>query len=190
MIYLQSVTSFARWLEARSRPATLEELNRGAVREWLAGLAESGLAPGTVRDAVEGDASVRRLARRRGRARQASDGRAGGAESAGLPVPILNDDELAAMLKACQGKGFQERRDEAVIRMFIDCGVRVSELCGLTLVDVDVDQETALVTGKGGKRRAVYFGARTAAPWIATSGSVGAIGGGISTPSSSPSAAR
>lgn len=40
--------------------------------------------------------------------------------------------------------------------------MRVSELCGLTLNDVDVDQETALVTGKGSKRRAVYLGARTA----------------------------
>lgn len=161
-VYLQSLTSFRRWLAARGRPETLDELTRGAVREWLAGLAESRLAPGTVRTRWKG---MHRFA-----SWLVAEGELKRHPMDGLevptvpdsPVPILNDDELAALLKACQGKGFQERRDEAVIRMFIDCGVRVSELCGLTLADVDVDQETALVTGKGGKRRAVYFGARTA----------------------------
>lgn len=161
-VYLQSLTSFRRWLAARGRPETLDELTRGAVREWLAGLAESRLAPGTVRTRWKG---MHRFA-----SWLVAEGELKRHPMDGLevptvpdsPVPILNDDELAALLKACQGKGFQERRYEAVIRMFIDCGVRVSELCGLTLADVDVDQETALVTGKGGKRRAVYFGARTA----------------------------
>jgi site-specific recombinase XerD len=38
----------------------------------------------------------------------------------------------------------------------------VSEACGLALADVDLDREMALITGKGGKVRPVYFGSRTA----------------------------
>jgi hypothetical protein len=38
-------------------------------------------------------------------------------------VPILNDDELAAIVGAYSGKTFRDRRDEAVIRLLIDCGL-------------------------------------------------------------------
>ena len=45
--------------------------------------------------------------------------------------------------------------------MFIDTGIRASELVGLTLDDVDLGQQMALVMGKGGRGRAVPFGIRT-----------------------------
>ena len=48
------------------------------------------------------------------------------------PVPILTDDELVALVGACKGKRFNDRRDEAVIRLLIDCGLRVSEVTGMT----------------------------------------------------------
>jgi site-specific recombinase XerD len=82
--------------------------------------------------------------------------------AAAKPVPVLSDDELVRVLRACAGKDFRDRRDEAVIRVLLDCGIRVSELCGLTVDGVDLDRELALVTGKGNKVRPVYFGARTA----------------------------
>jgi len=56
-----------------------------------------------------------------------------------------------------------DRRDEAIIRLLLDCGLRVSELCGLRLTDVNLDQEMAIVTGKGNKVRPVYYSARTTA---------------------------
>ena len=78
------------------------------------------------------------------------------------PVPVLSDADLGALLKACNGKTFADRRDKALFRFLLDCGVRVSEVCGLRVEDVDLDREMALVTGKGSKIRPVYFGARTA----------------------------
>jgi site-specific recombinase XerD len=87
------------------------------------------------------------------------------------PVPILTDDEIAALLKTCavdRGRPgvfdrtvFLGRRDEVVLRLLLDTGVRVSELCGLELTDVDLDRELAYVTGKGSRPRVVPFGART-----------------------------
>ena len=77
------------------------------------------------------------------------------------PVPVLTDEELTALMKTCAGKEFRDRRDEAMIRLLLDCGVRVSELCALTVDGVDLDQGMALVRGKGSKVRPVYFGART-----------------------------
>jgi site-specific recombinase XerC len=77
------------------------------------------------------------------------------------PVPILTDEELAALVGACRGKRFVDRRDEAVIGLLIDCGLRVSEVTGIDLDGLDIDGETATVTGKGSRVRAAYFGAKT-----------------------------
>jgi len=78
------------------------------------------------------------------------------------PVPVLTDDDPARLLKACAGKSFEGRRDEAMLRVLLDCGVRVSKLCGLTVEGLDLDSGMALVRGKGNKVRPVYFSARTA----------------------------
>ena len=74
------------------------------------------------------------------------------------PVPILSDDEIAALLKTCavpRGRPgvfdravFVGRRDEVVLWLLLDTGVRVSELCGLAVTDVDLDRELAYVTGR------------------------------------------
>lgn len=53
-IYGMSVRMFGDWLVVAGRTATLDELTRAAIREWLASLADSGKAPGTVRTRYKG----------------------------------------------------------------------------------------------------------------------------------------
>lgn len=77
------------------------------------------------------------------------------------PVPVLTDQQLSALLAACKGTEFTERRDTALIRLLIDSGIRSSELLGLAVDDLDFEQDVALVMGKGGRGRAVPFGNRT-----------------------------
>jgi integrase/recombinase XerD len=72
-------------------------------------------------------------------------------------VPVFTDDELAALIVACRGRTFQQRRDTAIMMFFCDTGVRLSELAGLTLGDIDLKAREALVTGKGNKQRTVRF---------------------------------
>ncbi len=78
------------------------------------------------------------------------------------PVPVLDDSVLKALLGACKGTGFTERRDEAIVRLLIDTGMRRSELAGVQVADVDWKHEVVHVTGKGSKSRACPFGAKTA----------------------------
>lgn len=79
------------------------------------------------------------------------------------PVPVLTGDQLKALLKACEGKGFAERRDTAIIRLFVDTGMRMGELVGLRVGDVDWREDrVAVVTGKGRRTRACPFGYKTA----------------------------
>jgi site-specific recombinase XerD len=73
-------------------------------------------------------------------------------------VPVFTDGELAALLATCKGAGFEARRDHAILSMFRETGMRLSELAGLGRQDVDLKRREALVTGKGGKQRIVRFG--------------------------------
>jgi site-specific recombinase XerD len=161
VIYAASVRFFAEWLAAAGRPATLDELSRSAIREWLAGLVERGQAPGTVRTRYKG---LHRFC-----TWLVAEGELSAHPMIGLdvpavpdkPVPLLSDEDLTKLIKACAGTRWYDRRDEAVVRFLLDTGVRVSELTGLSVADVDLDHEMALVLGKGRKLRPVYFSART-----------------------------
>jgi site-specific recombinase XerD len=78
------------------------------------------------------------------------------------PVPVLSEQELTKLLKVTEGKGFEQRRDHAILRVFIDCGIRLGEMAGLKLADVDLDVHDVIhVMGKGSRPRAVPFGSKT-----------------------------
>jgi site-specific recombinase XerC len=78
------------------------------------------------------------------------------------PVPVLDHDKIAAMVKACGGTDFDDRRDVALLLFYYDTGARLAELAGLRLEDLDMAQAVAVVVGKGGSRRALPFGASVA----------------------------
>lgn len=66
----------------------------------------------------------------------------------------LTLEQSAALLQAVSGPN--EKRDYAIIMLFLNCGIRRSELVGLNLNDVYEDR--IRVVGKGNKERFVYFG--------------------------------
>ena len=47
------------------------------------------------------------------------------------PVPVLSDDHVRRLLADCSGKDFRNRRDCAIIRLFLDTGMRLEGLSGL-----------------------------------------------------------
>jgi site-specific recombinase XerD len=77
--------------------------------------------------------------------------------------PVLSEDDLRALLKACEGSSFEDRRDAAILLVFIDTGARLAEVTGLRVEDVDLDQLTLVLTQtKGRAPRLVGIGYRTA----------------------------
>jgi site-specific recombinase XerD len=78
------------------------------------------------------------------------------------PPGVLSDDDLRKLFKACEGQGFRLKRDMAIVRLLADTGMRLSELAGLGVGDIDFDHNIALVVGKGRRPRACPFGRRTA----------------------------
>ena len=78
------------------------------------------------------------------------------------PAPVLSENDLRRLLKTCEGKDFEDRRDAAILRLFIDGGLRRAELASLTVQDINWEHNVVIVLGKGRRPRAVPFGRKTA----------------------------
>jgi site-specific recombinase XerD len=78
------------------------------------------------------------------------------------PVPCFTSMELSRLRKACRGSSFDERRDAAVISVFLATGIRLAEMAGIRYhpvdpyrSDVDLMAREITVRGKGGRPRMV-----------------------------------
>ena len=67
----------------------------------------------------------------------------------------LTLEESKQLLSAVDGKNAV--RDFCIITLFLNCGMRVSELVGINLSDISKDISTVNVTGKGSKERMIYL---------------------------------
>lgn len=77
------------------------------------------------------------------------------------PVPVLSTADLKALLASARGNTFVGRRDTAIIRLFADTGIRLGEMAGLRVEDIDLSLAVAIVKGKGSRLRSVPYGDRT-----------------------------
>ncbi|MGW2232432.1 tyrosine-type recombinase/integrase [Streptomyces sp. NPDC001759] len=74
----------------------------------------------------------------------------------------LDDDQCRLLIKACSGRHFRDRRDEAIVRLMIETGARAGEIVAMEVGDVDLKTGMAVVRrGKGGKSRTVPFSPQT-----------------------------
>jgi integrase/recombinase XerD len=157
-LYIREVRRFADWYRG-----DLLAVRRRDVEAWIAHLQAAGRAKATIRSrwialrnfyrwAVEEDElDVSPLAKVR-------------VPKPDPPPPdVLADDQLRALLRACEGRTFEDRRDAALIRFMLATGLRVSETCALELGDLDLSLRLATVrSGKGDKARIVRFDPATA----------------------------
>lgn len=90
----------------------------------------------------------------------------------GIPK-ALSEEQVSAVLAACTGDDSYARRDRALLEFLYATGARISEACGLSLSDLDMDQQVVRLFGKGSKERIVPFGApakRALEDWLSLGG--------------------
>lgn len=75
-------------------------------------------------------------------------------------IETFSQEQVDLMLGACNRKTFIGLRDYTMILTLLDTGLRVSELCGLRLRDIDWSARFLKVMGKGNKERVVPFGSQ------------------------------
>lgn len=71
----------------------------------------------------------------------------------------LTEAQVARLLAAADGEGHLPIRNRAMLELLYACGLRASELCGLQLEDLHLDEAFLRCTGKGSKQRVVPIGA-------------------------------
>lgn len=133
------------------------------IRSWLANLQSTGVARSTLTRRIVSIRAFTNWA--------AANGWLTSDLGATLAIPkphkvlpeVLNIEEAATVMKALELKAIEEptainRRDLAIVEVLYGSGIRVSELCGLNLSDVDRSRNTLNVIGKGSKQRVVPLG--------------------------------
>jgi integrase/recombinase XerD len=70
-------------------------------------------------------------------------------------VETFSPEQVEALLATANGRSFNGARFRAIVLTLLDCGLRVSELCGLRLDEISWDEGTLRVMGKGSKERVV-----------------------------------
>lgn len=76
----------------------------------------------------------------------------------------IDDAAFERIIATTAGKGFEQRRDKAILLLLADTGLRRAECASLKLsnIDLDADPPSVQVVGKGGKERRAYFRETTA----------------------------
>ena len=168
-VYRETALQLADFLEETGGPADFAWVKAEHIEAWLASLARAGRKPATL--------SVRYRALRQ------LFGWASGPDKRIIqhdpmasmrppvvpetPLPLLTDDQLKALFRVLRtDRTFEGIRDNAIIRVMLDTGIRRAELLGIRFSDdpeandVDIARGVIRVFGKGRKERLVYLGAK------------------------------
>jgi integrase/recombinase XerC len=71
---------------------------------------------------------------------------------------VLRPDEAARLVEQVDGSSAEQLRDRALLELLYATGIRVGELCGLDVDDVDGERRVVRVMGKGARERSVPYG--------------------------------
>ncbi|MFZ5894008.1 MAG: site-specific tyrosine recombinase XerD [Myxococcota bacterium] len=155
--YARDLAKFVAFAEAEGRDEP-NQLDLGLVSAWLGSLARSGLGP---RSAARHLSAARGLMRFLVKENELSEDptRLAPRPRIGrrLPQP-LSEDEMLSLIEAPDPSNLRGLRDRAMLSVTYAAGLRVSELVGLSVGDVDLRRGIVSALGKGQKRRLVPLG--------------------------------
>ena len=163
--YVESIRALSEWIGANGVRDDVAAITRDHVRAFLVSLRERGQKASTQR--------VRYASLRQFFKFVVAEGILDGPNPmdgveaptvAKKPVALLTDDELTALIATAEGRAtFIDRRDAAIIRVFVSTGARSSEVANLRVDDVDLLRGRVWFhRTKGDKPREVGVGSKTA----------------------------
>lgn len=158
--YANDLRSFHDYLADVDGSLSFFDADVDLVRAWVAALMDAGAAPSSVSRKLSALRAFYDYWR--------AEGKVAGNPAALLSAPkqrrklptFVKEDDMDALLdEAVFGEGYEACRDRMIIMCFYLTGMRLSELVGLDIGDVDMGQSVIKVFGKRSKERVIPFGA-------------------------------
>lgn len=160
--YKNDLTSFQEFvtqqLESGAEDVDVRSVNRLTIRLWLGALSDEGLAKSSIARKVASLRSFFKYAFKRGHVeKNPAHLLVVPKKDRTLPKTVTPDD-MTRMLNNVETDSAKGLQDRAILEVFYGTGIRVSELVGLNLTDVDLRSGQIIVAGKGNKQRIIPLG--------------------------------
>lgn len=153
--------------------AGLADIDLQAMRSWLARQSAAGIARTTMARRTSSARTFTAWLTRTGRLAADPGTRLASAKAHRVLPSVLRQNQAADAMDAAELGAAQQDplalRDRLIVELLYATGIRVGELCGLDVDDVDLDRRLVRVIGKGNKERSVPFGrpaAESVEAWI------------------------
>lgn len=149
--YPAALTALAYWLAAHHPGVGPLEMTRDHIRAWIVHTREA-TSSGSARSWFAG---VRHFCRWMLADGERTDDPCEGIKTPPpneVATPVLGLDQIRAVIGACAGRDFLARRDAAIVYVFADTGMRLAEVAGLAVEDIDLRTRSIIAAGKGSNR--------------------------------------
>jgi len=161
--YARDVRRLQVWSTDKGKQ--IDQLQRKDLREWIASMSREGLAPSSIARAVSAARGFFKfLMLDRHVLRDPTEDIHTPQKSSYLPK-FLTEEEMERLLRVPDINNDLGVRDRAMLELMYAAGLRVSELCGLKVADVDLDGAIISCYGKGSKQRRIPIG-KSAIHWL------------------------
>lgn len=169
--YRRDLGAYVRFLAARGED--VHGATAASIEAFVGARRQAGAAPATVARQLAAVRMLHRFLAEEGVRRDDPSADLDGVRvPAGIPHP-LSEEEVGSVLAAVVGDDALARRDRALLELLYATGARISEVCALSLGDVDRERQLVRLFGKGAKERVVPFGRHAGAAldaWLAAEG--------------------
>jgi len=176
--YRSDLEQFGKFLcEEKGDEATVNEVNHLLIRRYMALLYKSHKKSSIGRKLAAIRAFFRYLLRRGVVAKNPAEPVSTPKKEKRVPFH-LTIDEVVALVEAPKGGELLTLRDRVILETLYSCGIRVSELTGLDVIHLDLDEGLVRVLGKGNKERIVPLGSharRAVSAYLALRGNPPAV---------------
>ena len=160
--YLDAITRFGAYLAEMGMPRDVTAIKREHVESWIVAMQDAGHRPASVANRYRSIRVFFNWLVNEEEITRSPMEKMATPTIPEIPVPLLTEGQVDKLLGTVEGTTFDQRRDLAILRVLIDCGIRRTECADLRLEDIDLDRNQLWVEeGKGRRSRPVAIHART-----------------------------
>lgn len=157
--YENDLSQFERFLSGIDEEQNLCVADTDLIRAWMVSLMEQSYTATSVNRKLSSLRSFYRFLLKRGEINADPTQKiVGPKKKKPLPVFVKEADMEKLLSPENFGEGFEDVRDRLILNLFYSTGMRLAELIGLDVQDVDFSLSTLKVTGKRNKQRFIPFG--------------------------------